>query len=114
MRTVVALACGTVIGLAAVAGVAAGGVAADSPAVVPFAAEAPDTPSTPTGTGAPPACVSPAPVKTYAYFHCYGPNEVRAAHGLPELSKAYIRTYRTFLECFNLVIKPSLRYLVSN
>lgn len=86
MRTVVALASGTVIGLAAMAGVAAGGVPADSPAVVPFAAEAPDTPSTPTGTGAPPACVSPAPVKTYAYFHCYGPNEVRAAHGLPALT----------------------------
>ncbi|HEX5333922.1 MAG TPA: S53 family peptidase [Cellulomonas sp.] len=86
MRTVVALASGTVIGLAAVAGVASGGASVAAPAVVPFAAEAPDTPAMPTGTGTPPACVSPAPVKTYAYYHCYGPNEVRAAHGLPALA----------------------------
>ena len=88
MRTVVALATGTVIGLAAVVAVPAGGGSAADPAVVPFAAEAPDTPATPTGTGAPPACVSPAPVKTYTYYHCYGPNEVRAAHGLPALTAA--------------------------
>ena len=62
------------------------GAVAAAPAVAPFAVEAPDSPSSPAAPGVPPACVSPAPVHTYAYYHCFGPDQVRAAHGLPALS----------------------------
>ena len=62
------------------------GQAAGAATVMPFAVEAPDTPATAAGTGTPPACVSPAPVHSYAYYHCYTANQVRAAHGLPALT----------------------------
>lgn len=91
MRRACSAGVGMAMALAAVAAAPLGvpsvaAAAAAGPAVVPFAAEAPDNPAAPAAPGAAPACVSPAPVKTYAYYHCYGPDQVRAAHGLPALS----------------------------
>jgi subtilase family serine protease len=41
-------------------------------------------PDTPTGTNdnATPACTSPAPVQTYAWYHCYTPSDINAAYGV--------------------------------
>jgi subtilase family serine protease len=89
MRRTLVVATGSIIGLATAVGAPLGMVAsATGPSVLPFATEAPDSPAAPSGTGVAPACVSPVPVKTYAYYHCYGPSEVRAAHGLPALTTA--------------------------
>lgn len=88
MRRLLASTTATFLGLAtAGAAVPAAGLAAlAGPAVAPFATEAPDSPDTATQAGTPPACVSPAPVKKYAYYHCNTPEQVRAAHGLPPLT----------------------------
>src|SRR2546430_6077125 len=32
-----------------------------------------------------PACTSPAPVHTYAWIHCYTPQEIRSAYGVDQL-----------------------------
>jgi subtilase family serine protease len=84
MRRVVGAASAVAFGAALLAPLSQ--VAGSIPAVVPFAVQAPDTPATSASTGVPPACVSPAPVHSYAFYHCYTPNQIRAAHGLPALT----------------------------
>ncbi len=88
MRRLLASTTATLLGLAtAGAAVPAVGLAtAAGPAVTPFATEAPETPDSMAGTGAPPACVTPSPVVRYSYYHCNTPDQVRAAHGLPALT----------------------------
>jgi hypothetical protein len=87
MRRKLALAFGSAVALATAVGAPTmGAAAAAGPAVVPFSVQAPDTPATPAGTGQPPACTSPDPVHTYAYYHCFTPDQVRHAHGLPSLT----------------------------
>jgi subtilase family serine protease len=87
MRSFARVAGASVVSVGAMILAPIGGVAASAgPAVVPFAVEAPDTPAGTAGTGVPPACVSPAPVHTYAFYHCFGPDQVRAAHGLGALT----------------------------
>ena len=86
-RTVVSTAAASAVAIGAVLFAPLGGVAvAASPAVTPFAIQAPDSPADSASTGVPPACTSPLPQHTYAYYHCFGPDQVRAAHGLPPLS----------------------------
>jgi subtilase family serine protease len=46
--------------------------------VVSLAIQAPDTPTEPVSGTA--ACTTPAPVHTYAYYHCYAPSDIRAAY----------------------------------
>jgi subtilase family serine protease len=48
--------------------------------------EAPDIGSVPAGGS--PACTSPAPVHTYAFFHCYTPGNIAAAYGLDKFRSA--------------------------
>ena len=50
------------------------------PQLVPLALQAPDTQAL-TATGAA-ACTTPAPVHTYAFYHCYGPAQITAAYGV--------------------------------
>lgn len=50
---------------------------------VPLIAVAPDEPQQVAGT--PPACTSPAPVHTYAFFHCYTPDDIAKAYGVDQL-----------------------------
>ncbi len=50
---------------------------------VPLIALAPDDPAGLSVTS--PACVSPAPVHTYAFFHCYTPNDIYAAYNIAQL-----------------------------
>jgi subtilase family serine protease len=45
------------------------------------AVQAPDG-SAVLGDGTTPACVSPAPVHVYAWYHCYAPLQIRAAYGV--------------------------------
>jgi subtilase family serine protease len=86
-KTFVGTAAASVVAVGALLLAPLGGVAvAASPAITPFAIQAPDSPADSASTGVPPACVSPAPVHKYAYYHCFGPDQVRAAHGLPPLS----------------------------
>src|SRR5256712_11780072 len=50
---------------------------------VPLIAVAPDDPA---GlTTASPACISPTPVHTYAFFHCYTPSDIYAAYNIAKL-----------------------------
>jgi len=87
MRRKLAVAFGSALALATAIGApTVGAAAAAGPAVVPFSVQAPDDPAGSAGTGQPPACVSPDPVHTYAYYHCFTPDQVRAAHGLPPLT----------------------------
>src|SRR5690242_19078167 len=87
MRKVLGTTATAVLALAKAVAIPAGTVAASAgPAVVPFASQAPDDPAGTAAAGVPPACTSPSPMHTYAYYHCFGPNEVRAAHGLPPLT----------------------------
>jgi subtilase family serine protease len=58
---------------------AAGGPAA-GPSLVPLAIEAPDVAGA-SASGAN-ACTSPAPVHTYADYHCYTPSDIRTAYGV--------------------------------
>src|SRR5437879_8833151 len=49
----------------------------------PLLAVAPDDPA---GlTTASPACISPTPVHTYAFFHCYTPSDIYAAYNIAKL-----------------------------
>src|SRR5438132_1187528 len=50
---------------------------------VPLIANAPDDPAGLTTTS--PACISPAPVHTYAFFHCYTPSDIYAAYNIAKL-----------------------------
>src|SRR5438876_11907891 len=51
--------------------------------LVPLIAVAPDDPA---GlTMASPACISPTPVHTYAFFHCYTPRDIYAAYNIAKL-----------------------------
>ena len=88
MRRLLASSTATFLGLAAAAGAVPAAALATSagPAVVPFATEAPDSPGAFAVAGAPPSCVTPAPVVKYSYYHCNAPDQVRAAHGLPPLT----------------------------
>jgi len=69
--------------LASIAGGAA--VAPVSAAIVPMAAEAPDSPVAPAST---PACQTPAPFHPNARFHCYTPAQIMAAYGVDKLHNA--------------------------
>ncbi|HEX4754645.1 MAG TPA: S53 family peptidase [Candidatus Dormibacteraeota bacterium] len=59
----------------------AGTAAVSGPTLVPMAIQAPDTQAAPAGGGTP-ACTSPAPVHTYASYHCYTPSDIAAAYGI--------------------------------
>ncbi len=61
------------------------GAAGGSAALVPLAAEAPDSPVVANAT---PACTSPAPVHTSGFFHCYAPAQIAAAYGVDKLHAA--------------------------
>ncbi len=50
---------------------------------VPLVAVAPDDPAGFTVTN--PACVSPAPVRTSAFIHCYAPSDIYAAYNVAKL-----------------------------
>src|SRR5947208_13205457 len=54
----------------------------------PLIAVAPDDPQQVAST--PPACTSPAPVHTYAFYHCYTPDQMAAAYGVDALHAAGI------------------------
>jgi subtilase family serine protease len=86
MRRIVATAGGSALALFGALLVPASQVAQATPAVVPFAIQAPETNASAAGTGTPPSCVTPAPVHSYDFYHCNTPDMVRAAHGLPPLS----------------------------
>jgi subtilase family serine protease len=83
-RRAVPLSLATLIGT----GVAASAPAA-APAVlqfVPLVAVAPDDPAgTAAGT---PACTSPAPIKTYTFYHCYTPADIYSAYGVDAVHQA--------------------------
>jgi subtilase family serine protease len=53
---------------------------------VPLIAEAPDSPADATATN--PACTTPAPVRTSAFFHCYTPADIFSAYGVDALHTA--------------------------
>jgi subtilase family serine protease len=53
---------------------------------VPLAVVAPHTPKD--SSGAPQACTTPAPVSTFAEFHCYSPSQIYAAYGVDKLHAA--------------------------
>src|SRR2546422_7596860 len=55
---------------------------------IPLIAIAPDDPQQAAST--PPACTSPAPVHTYAFYHCYTPDQMNAAYGVDALHAAGI------------------------
>src|SRR3989442_3906388 len=55
---------------------------------IPLIAVAPDDPQQVAST--PPACTSPAPVHTYAFYHCYTPDQMAAAYGVDALHAARI------------------------
>src|SRR5437899_11662697 len=55
---------------------------------IPLIAVAPDDPQQVAST--PPACTSPAPVHTYAFYHCYTPDQMGEAYGLDALHAAGI------------------------
>src|SRR5438477_12171932 len=60
--------------------IAVGPAAVAGPKLVPMSIEAPDAQArTADGTA---ACTSPAPVHTYAFFHCYTPADILAAYGV--------------------------------
>jgi subtilase family serine protease len=64
----------------ALAAPAAAGAGSAGPGLVPLAIEAPDVAgASANGTN---ACTSPAPVHTYADYHCYTPSDIRAAYGV--------------------------------
>ncbi len=50
---------------------------------VPLIAVAPDEPAQ--FETAPPACTTPAPVHTFAFFHCYTPTDIHTAYGVNRL-----------------------------
>ncbi len=50
---------------------------------VPLILVAPEEPAR-LGT-APPACTTPVPVRTFAFFHCYTPADIMAAYGVDQL-----------------------------
>jgi subtilase family serine protease len=54
---------------------------------VPFYVEAPEDGAVPAGGG--PACTTPAPIHTYARFHCYRPADIAAAYGLDKFRAAH-------------------------
>src|SRR5437667_7350607 len=55
---------------------------------IPLIAVAPDDSQQAAST--PPACTSPAPVHTYAFYHCYTPDQMAAAYGVDALHAAGI------------------------
>jgi subtilase family serine protease len=59
---------------------AAGPSMVAGPVLVPLAIQAPDNQATTAGGSA--ACTSPAPVHTYAFYHCYTPADITAAYGV--------------------------------
>ncbi|MEA2634525.1 MAG: hypothetical protein QOH92_1292 [Chloroflexota bacterium] len=56
------------------------------PFLVPLAIEAPDIGTAPKGSSD--ACTSPAPVHTYAVYHCYTPADIAAAYDIQSLHTA--------------------------
>src|SRR5713101_6227291 len=56
------------------------GAAASGPVLVPLAIEAPDVPAL-RASGSP-ACTSPEPTHTYAFYHCYTPANISDAYGV--------------------------------
>ena len=68
----------TLAGVAALVAALAAATAASA------AVEAPDTTAASSDTTTP-ACVSPAPVHTYAWYHCYTPAQINAAYGVDTL-----------------------------
>src|SRR6266704_4829711 len=57
------------------------------PALVPQAIEAPERAFTPgRPVAAPVACVTPPPVVTSAFIHCYTPAQIRAAYGVDQVA----------------------------
>src|SRR5256886_427201 len=72
------------------AAIGAGGLrgAVGSLEFIPLIAVAPDDPQQVAST--PPACTSPAPVHTYAFYHCYTPDQMNAAYGVDALHAAGI------------------------
>src|SRR2546428_13823393 len=61
----------------AVVGAAGMRAAVGSLEFIPLIAVGPDDPQQVAST--PPACTSPAPVPTYAFYHCYTPDQMAAA-----------------------------------
>jgi len=57
---------------------------------VPLVAVAPDDPAGTAATTSP-ACTSPAPVHTSAFFHCYTPADIYAAYGVDKVHTAGLR-----------------------
>src|SRR2546428_236822 len=55
---------------------------------IPLIAVAPDDPQQAAST--PPACTSPAPVHTHAFYHCYTPDQMAAAYSADPLPPAGI------------------------
>ena len=49
--------------------------------LVPLAVEAPDSPAG-AATTTSPACTSPTPVHSYAWYHCYAPSDIRSAYSV--------------------------------
>lgn len=88
-RISTSLALAAAAALALVVGVAGPGMAArpTRPALVPQAIEAPDSAFTAGGPVAgPTACVTPPPVRTSAFIHCYTPAQIRAAYGVDQVA----------------------------
>lgn len=54
--------------------------------LVPLSIEAPDTQATNASGGA--DCVTPAPIHTYAFEHCYAPAQILAAYGADQVHAA--------------------------
>jgi subtilase family serine protease len=73
-------------GLAAAGPGAAQAVPQAVPQIVPLVAAAPDDP--PGTSVASPACTTPPPVFTYAFFHCYTPHDIHAAYGVDRVHHA--------------------------
>jgi subtilase family serine protease len=91
--------------------------------LTPLALKAPDGPAAASGTGAPPACVTPEPAHTYDYYHCATPSDIASAYGVDALHGAgtmgqgqtivLIDSYgsptdRTDLQTFHDTFYPSL------
>jgi subtilase family serine protease len=99
MGRIVARACAlTATGVAALSLIATGSASAHSAhhqrayharhrasVMVPLAEQAPDTSALPAAGGTP-DCTSPAPVHTYAYYHCYTPSDIRTAFGVDSVA----------------------------
>ena len=70
-----------------VAPAAPAAVSAAGPMLVPLAIQAPESPGLP-GDLTTPACTSPDPVHTYAWYHCYTPSDIVTAYDLAGVQTA--------------------------